>query len=164
MDAEAISCKTFVPYDNSAQSIFCASASLLRLGAKVLPLAAPTGFEPAISALTGPHVSRYTTGPVVERAIVYHGDSDPSRQFWQIAQVPLDQYFIHIIRSKYTKRRRLPPTKSHIFYRKLNNWQLIINNIYLRHTHNQPPVSLPLPGTQHIYKRSSYFLPQGVFF
>jgi hypothetical protein len=33
--------------------------------------AAPTGFEPAISALTGPHVNRYTTGPVAVGSLPY---------------------------------------------------------------------------------------------
>jgi hypothetical protein len=33
--------------------------------------AAPTGFEPAISALTGPHVSRYTTEPLAGANIPY---------------------------------------------------------------------------------------------
>lgn len=37
--------------------------SLLKKGA-IFISAIPTGFEPAISALTGPHVSRYTTGSV----------------------------------------------------------------------------------------------------
>lgn len=46
--------------------------------------AAPTGFEPAISALTGPHVSRYTTGPVVKRPIVYHALSSPSSNWCEL--------------------------------------------------------------------------------
>ncbi len=43
----------------------------------VFPAAAPTGFEPAISALTGPHVNRYTTGP--RAAQIYHTDRVTSR-------------------------------------------------------------------------------------
>ena len=39
-------------------------------------LAGATGFEPAISALTGPHVSRYTTPPDTK---VYHKDFPSSR-------------------------------------------------------------------------------------
>jgi hypothetical protein len=41
-------------------------------------MAIPTGFGPAISALTGPHVSRYTTGSN-ERKIVYHALYTASR-------------------------------------------------------------------------------------
>jgi hypothetical protein len=46
--------------------------------------AGATGFEPAVSALTGPHVNHYTTPPSVlscffQRAIVYHASRLPSR-------------------------------------------------------------------------------------
>jgi hypothetical protein len=34
-------------------------------------LAGTTGFEPAISALTGPHVNRYTTPPVNFNFIIF---------------------------------------------------------------------------------------------
>jgi hypothetical protein len=33
--------------------------------------AGATGFEPAISALTGPHVSRYTTPPNFQKFIIF---------------------------------------------------------------------------------------------
>ena len=42
--------------------------------------AVPTGIEPAISALTGRHVSHYTTGP--ERPEVYHRPVSKSSNFW----------------------------------------------------------------------------------
>lgn len=47
------------------QSVFSWLSISAQTNRHFLLLAAPTGFEPAISALTGPHVSRYTTGPFV---------------------------------------------------------------------------------------------------
>lgn len=41
--------------------------------------AGATGFEPAISALTGPHVSRYTTPP--EFSLTFVSDSLNGRNF-----------------------------------------------------------------------------------
>ena len=52
-------------------------------------LAEATGFEPAISALTGPHVSRYTTPPNEGKFIIrpYRRQGKPSVNLW-----PLELY------------------------------------------------------------------------